>query len=66
MKKKHDRHLSSNKRDLEIAKKSQKGDPEHFGLISGDLRVFFMFSWGEGAGGCWDHFWWGLYLLCLP
>ena len=30
MKKKHDRHLSSNKRDLEIAKKSQKGGPGTF------------------------------------
>ena len=52
MKNKHDRHLSSNKRDLEIAKKNHKrGDPEHFGLISGDLRVFFMFSWGRGLVG---------------
>ena len=45
------------------AKKWKRGDPENFessySAGEGGER-------GGGAGGCWDHFWWGLYPLCMP
>lgn len=44
MKKKHDRHLSSNKRDLEIAKKSQKGGPGTFWFDKEGTKGFFMWN----------------------
>ena len=34
-----------------IAKKLQKGDPEFFSVLRGELRRFFMFSLGQGSLG---------------
>ena len=41
-------------------KNCKRGDPQHFSLIRGDLRIFF-----PGGRGCWNTFWWGLYPLCM-
>ena len=34
-------------------KKKSRWDPKYFGLIRGELRGYFMFSWGgDSGGGC--------------
>ena len=50
----HCRHPFQQGGTWKIVKKCKRGDPEHFDLIRGEMRVFFMFSWG--AGVFWDHF----------
>ena len=63
MKKKHDRHLSSNKRDFEIAKKSQKGGPGTFWFDKclsclaggrGLVGVGTIFGWDRTFSACHD------------
>ena len=36
----------------EKKKKKTSWDLKYFGLIRGELRSYFMFSWGDSGGGC--------------
>ena len=65
MKKKHDRHLSSNKRDFEIAKKSQKGGPGTFWFYTWRPEGVFHVLLGGGGWGVLGPFLVGT-VLSLP
>ena len=57
---------------LERCKKNAEGGTRKILVCKGEAEGSFHIllggigGGGGGTGGCWDHFWWGLYSLCLP